>query len=121
LAQTIEASGRFTAFSPCFLFSFRPFLLLVFVLHAHDFSGYRADLHFVDGALRIADVKRVNQLAMLALEFAALDCAGCTLESDFLRMLFVILACFASFCSLLASSCPWTWPLPASRRSKVLR
>jgi hypothetical protein len=57
-----------------FLFSlFRGFLLFSLMLDAHDLPGDRADLHLRDCALRVADVERLNELTMLALQLAALD------------------------------------------------
>jgi hypothetical protein len=50
----------------------------------------------------IRNIKRVNELAMLAFEFAALDGAWCTLESYFLRLLLGDLGLTRKLCLLLS-------------------
>ena len=85
---------------------FSRFLFLVFVFHAHNFSGYRADLYFIDSALRVADIKGVDQLAMFASSSPLSTVPGARFNAISCACSFVILACLASFASLLASSCP---------------
>ena len=46
------------------------FVLFVLVLDAYDLSGDRTDLDFRDRAFSVADVERVDELAMLPLQLA---------------------------------------------------
>src|SRR5438445_7390375 len=71
------------------------------MLNPHDSSGYRADLHLVDSALRVANVKRVDQLAMLALKFTAFDATRCAPEGYLLRLFLCDPGLAGKFCLLL--------------------